>query len=83
MMATFKKRSDFLESEEGRNIRSQLQRMALDNTYNTAATYSSNSLQYPDNLMSFVDKHMNYLNVHPKVEASQYLANLQLMTRIR
>lgn len=82
-MASFKKRSDFLDSEEGRDIKQKLQRMAVDGSYNTASSYSSNSIQYPDNLISFVDKHMNYLNNHPKVEADKYIANLQLMTRVR
>ncbi len=82
-MASFKTRTSFLESEEGKDIKRKLQQMAADRTYNTASSYSANSSQYPDHLMSFVDKHMHYLNIHPKLDATMYLANLQLMTRIR
>lgn len=82
-MATFKKRSDFLESEEGKAIKQRLLHMTTDNKFNTASTYSSNTLTYNDNLIPFVDKHMNYLNNHPKLDADMYLQNLQLMTRVR
>ena len=82
-MATLKKRVDFHVSEEGRDFRQQLLRMTADKAYNTSSSYSTNSLQYSDNLIPFVDKHMNYLNTHPKVEADKYLANLKLMTKVR
>lgn len=82
-MAMFKKRVDFFDSEEGKTIKEKLQRMAIDSAYNTSSTYSTDSLQYTDNLIPFVDKHMNYLNNHPKLEANKYLANIRLMTRIR
>ena len=82
-MATFKTRSGFLDSQEGLAIRQKLQFMMSDKTYNTQSSYSANSLQYPDNTISFVDKHMNYLNVHPKLDARRYIANLRLMTRVR
>jgi hypothetical protein len=82
-MATFKTRSGFLDSQEGLAIRQKLQFMMSDKTYNTQSSYSANSLQYPDNTISFVDKHMNYLNVHPKLDARMYIANLRLMTRVR
>jgi hypothetical protein len=82
-MATFKTRSGFLDSKEGLAIRQKLQFMMGDKTYNTQSSYSANSMQHPNNLITFVDKHMNYLNVHPKLDAHMYLANLQLMTRVR
>lgn len=81
-MATLKKRVDFRLSEEGREFRQELVRMTLNASYNTSSTYST-SVQYADNLIPFVDKHMNYLDTHPKVEADKYLANLKLMTKIR
>ena len=74
---------DFFESQEAKDIRRILKRMTLDKAYNTDSSYSANSLQYADNLIPFVDKHMNYLNSHPKVEADQYIANIKLMSRIR
>jgi hypothetical protein len=82
-MATFKTRSGFLDSEEGLDIRQKLQFMMVDSQYNTSSSYSANSMLHPDNLISFVDKHMNYLNVHPNLDAWMYIANLRLMTRIR
>lgn len=74
---------NFLDSEEGKDIRRVLEQMTLDTSYSTVSSYSADSSTYPDNLMPFVDKHLNYLTGHPKVEASSYLANIKLMTRIR
>ncbi len=82
-MATLKKRSGFLESEEGIEIRHKLEHMTVDSTYNTESSYSSNGMIYPDHLMPFVDKHMNYLNTHPKLDPAMYIANLRLMIRRR
>ncbi len=82
-MASFKKRNDFFDSEEGQVIRAELMEMAKDLTFNTTSTYSTNSSLYADGQIPFVDKHMNYLNNHPKLDADQYLANIRLMTRIR
>jgi hypothetical protein len=81
-MAT-KLRQSFLESQEGKDTRHILQLMTLDDLYNTISSYSTNTLQYPDNLIPFTDKHMNYLNAHPELEASQYVANIKLMSRIK
>lgn len=82
-MAAFKTRRDFLDTEEGRDIKLALIDMTLNKRYNTTSSYSANSAEYPDNLIPFVDKHINYLNAHPKLDASMYLANLQLITRVR
>ncbi len=82
-MAKFKRRSDFLDSEQFRDIRQKLQQMAADTTYNTVSSYSANSMQYPDNLMPFVDKHINYLIAHPNLDSTKYISNLRLMTRIK
>jgi hypothetical protein len=73
----------FTDSQEAKDIRRVLQQMALDSSYSTVSSYSADSLTYPDNLIPFIDKHMNYLNAHPKLDASMYLANIKLMTRIR
>ena len=82
-MSTYQKRSHFVDSEEGQDVRRKLQLMMRDKGYNTESSYNSNGLQYPGNLISFVDKHMNYLSVHPKLDAWMYIANLRLMTRVR
>lgn len=82
-MATFTKRVNFLESLEGNAVREKLQIIADDILYNTPSSYNTNSDLFPDNQISFVEKHMNYLQNHPKVDPGMYLANIRLMTRIR
>jgi hypothetical protein len=81
-MAT-KQRAGFLESQEGKDIRAVLQRMTTDQAYNTAASYSADTVQYPDNQIPFTDKLMNYLSTHPKLEPSKYIANLKIKSRLR
>ncbi len=78
-----KRGSDYPDSEEGRDIRQKLLSMAASTTYNTTSTYSANNQVYPDNLIPFVDKHMNYIMNHPNIEASKYLANIKLISRVR
>jgi hypothetical protein len=78
-----KQRRGFLDSEEGRAIRRTLQLMTSDSRYNTTSTYHPNAIRYEDNLIPFVDKHMDYLNAHPQLDAQMYIANIQLMTRVR
>jgi hypothetical protein len=82
-LQTLKKRKNFFESEEGKDAKQKLVLMSTDNTYNTVASFTSNSTLYPDNLMSFVDKHMNYLEAHPNLDTGMYLTNLRLKTRVR
>jgi hypothetical protein len=82
-VALLKRRQNLLDSEEGREIKLKLQQMADSSLYNTTASYSANNLLYPDHLIPFVDKHMNYLINHPSLEPSMYLANIKLMTRVR
>jgi len=78
-----KQRKDFINSEEGIDIKRKLQNMASSSLYNTTSSYSTNSTLYPDSLIPFVDKHMNYLIAHPNLESKKYFANLQLMARVR
>lgn len=82
-MQALKIRRNFFDSQEAEDIRQQLRNMVTSGLYNTASSYSANGVQYTDNLIPFLDKHMNYLNAHPKLDAGMYLANLRLMTRIR
>lgn len=82
-MPNLKRKGDFFASEEGIDIRQKLVEMADDKTFNTVSTYSPNSVLYPDNKVSFVDKHMDYLNSHPQTDLYMYLANIRLMTRVR
>jgi hypothetical protein len=82
-MHALKTRTHFLDSQEAEDIRQELQSMTANDLYNTASSFTTNSLQYHDNLIPFKDKHMNYLNAHPMLDAGMYLANLRLMTRVR
>ncbi|HUP26214.1 MAG TPA: hypothetical protein VM124_01040 [Candidatus Limnocylindrales bacterium] len=82
-MPTLKKKTNFLQSEAGDKARKALYLMASDDAYNTRASYIADGTDYPDNLIPFVDKHMNYLNTHPSIDVGQYLSNLRLMVRIR
>jgi hypothetical protein len=61
----------------------KLRSMTLDPVFNTTASYTANSTLYPDNLIPFVDKHMEYLLQHPSVDVDQYVRNLRLSHRKR
>lgn len=82
-MATPSTRPGFADTEEGKEIKAQLQQMESNSSFMTASSYSANTLLYPNNLISFADKHMEYLVKHPALEAAKYLANIKLMTRLR
>ena len=65
-------------------VREKLMDMERNPLLNTRATsYSANAELYPNGEMPFVEKHMAYLMDHPKVDATQYLANLRLMLKTR
>ncbi|QQS18155.1 hypothetical protein IPL68_05985 [Candidatus Saccharibacteria bacterium] len=57
--------------------------MASDTTYITEAGYSPNSELYPNHVIPFVEKHLEYLRTHPTTDPQHYLSNLRLMTRRR
>lgn len=82
-MPTIKKRTYFFDTQEGKDFKTELQHMVADRFYSTVTTYSPNTIRYPNNLISFVDKHMNYISANPQLDSTMYLANLRLMTRIR
>ncbi len=82
-MATIKKRANFFTSEEGVVALQELEALADNKAYFTEASYSANTSLYPDNAISFVDKHMLYLQSHPGINTQQYISNLRLMTRLR
>lgn len=37
----------------------------------------------PDAVITFTEKHLEYLRAHPKISARSYLANLHTMVKIR
>jgi hypothetical protein len=81
-MSRPKTRQAFLETEEGQTMQRQLQLMVESTEYNTASTYSPNTAVYPDNLMPFEDKHLNYFLNYPYIDANMYVANLRVRTHI-
>jgi len=70
-------------SDAERYVRTELQHMVLNDSFNTTSSYVPVSVKYPDGLISFVDRHMRYLNANPKLDAWMYIANLRLKTRAR
>ena len=81
-MSNYKNNTSFANSEEIAEVIESLEQMVQDDTYNTQSSFSANTEQYPDNLIPFVDKHVNYLMSHKGVNPQQYLSNLRLMTRL-
>lgn len=77
------RRERFLSTIEGEEAKQMLLKMATDAGYSTDTSYSANSSLYPDNRMPFVDKHIDYLAMHPTIDPIQYISNLRLMTRVR
>lgn len=82
-MYTPKKKVHFTSSDEGLEAERLLQLMVADKTFNTRASYSTNSVLYPDHLRPFINKHMDYLSSRPNLDPQSYIANLRLMTRIK
>ncbi|HSX46712.1 MAG TPA: hypothetical protein VLF87_01845 [Patescibacteria group bacterium] len=82
-MPAYKRKTDYFETEEGIEIIEMLSTMNTDKAYNTEPSYSSNTKLYPNNLIPFVEKHMDYLRNHPSTDPTHYISNLRLMTRLR
>lgn len=76
------KKSSFNNEQEIADTRALLLAMVEDGGFNTTGSYSANSTLYPDNVIPFVDKHIQYLSTHT-LNPHQYLSNLRLMTKIR
>ena len=64
-------------------ILTTLKQLEKDPTMVTNSAYRANSALFPENTISFVETHLAYLKLHPKLDASQYLSNLRLMIRKR
>lgn len=71
---------EFLKSEAGIQAYTELLRMLEDENYNTVSSFSPSA---EDGKLLFIDKHMSYLCSHLGVNASQYLSNLRLITKVR
>lgn len=83
-MATYSKtKSSFVSDEQMVQVKTTLEEMVESTTYNTQSSFSANLTRHPDNLICFVDKHMEYLASHRGIDPQHYVANLRLITRIR
>lgn len=82
-MPTVSKKSNILTSEEGQQIRAELEAIGNDKRYRTKDTYSANETDFPDHVMPFVEKHMLYLSKHSELNPQHYLSNLRLKIKIR
>lgn len=60
-----------------------LKKLEADPAFVTTPAYRANTSLFPNNSISFVDAHLTYLKLHPKLDPNHYLANLRLMTRKR
>jgi phosphoribosyl 1,2-cyclic phosphodiesterase len=82
-MATTNKRPHFFETAEGVQIEEMLRAMEVDVAFNTQSSYVADTAHFPDNVLSFMDKHKRYLLANPSVDPRSYVANLRLKTRLR
>ena len=65
------------------DVTEELRMLLEDKSYRTMPGYSIDTEHYPDNIVPFVDEHLNYLKKHPQVDPEHYLSNLRLMLKIR
>lgn len=72
-----------ITEEQELYIRAMLHDMELNTSYNTVSSYGANQTLYPDNVMSFTDKHLSYIKSHPNLDPEQYLSNLRLKIKKR
>lgn len=70
-------RSARVANEE--EVVAKLQALMDDPSKITEDSYTPNSALYPDNRISFMDRHLAYLRTHRYVAPDQYLSNLSLM----
>lgn len=60
-----------------------LKKLEADPAFVTTPAYRANTSLFPNNSISFIDAHLTYLKLHPKLDPNHYLANLRLITRKR
>jgi hypothetical protein len=69
----------FLNTEEASAVRIELDGLMTNPDFNTESTYSPASVE----MVTFTEKHMKYLSLHPTLNHRHYISNLKLKTRIR
>jgi hypothetical protein len=60
-----------------------LKEMEKDKKYNTASHYVADSLKYPNNEITFSEKHIAHLRKFPDINPYHYISNLKMMTLLR
>lgn len=60
-----------------------LRLMEANSLYITKPVYRGNIEKWPNNQISFIDFHINYLKVHPALNPYHYLSNLRLTLKKR
>lgn len=80
-MAVSKKEIEFTTSDVGEWCRQTLANIEYDQAYFSEPSFTSDTEQFPDNLMPFTMTHMNYLAKHPEVNPKHYISNLRLRSR--
>ncbi len=80
-MATVKKKTDFLTSEDGQWCRKTLEAMELDKGYHTESSFTIDVIKFPDHEMPFVTTHLTYLAKHSEVNPKHYISNLRIRLR--
>ena len=66
------------ELEEARSV---LLKMEADPSFITESAYRANAERWPKHRISFIDLHMEYLNIHQQISTKDYIANLRLKLR--
>lgn len=70
---------DYFETQDGQEILGLLQSMSSSEDYVTKDSYTPHS----EALISFIDKHQDFIRKHPNTDAHHYVANLKIMCRRR
>ncbi len=70
----------FMTLEEAKT---KLMALEADPTMKTVARYSPAATKWPNNMMPFSEAHLAYLTKNKAVNPAHYLANLELMIKIR
>lgn len=80
-MKKYASKKPLFNEEIREEIKLALENTAKDASFATGDTYNPNDTVYPDNKMTFVEKHMDYLRRYPQTDPRMYVSNLRLMNR--
>lgn len=72
-----------IELVDEEEIRTALEGMEDNPSLVTDSAFRANAEKWPENTISFVDRHLEYLRQHPKTDPQHYLSNLRLRLRKR